>query len=331
MIISRGHLTPGCVAELVRGGERKKHADGAGLYLVVRAPGRGYWIRQFRKNGVLSATGKPAFGSACLGVYPAMSLNAARVERGKFDPAKPKMRRPTRASLAHTTAPGPAIVAPEPERKSGKKLGKRPSLPWPKLPEFWQVLVADDSERSRALRFMILTAARVSNAVRNRDKPIAERTDGDWSEIDLEQRTWTVPRAKLKNKKRDYDHRVPLSDAAIALLGEPRKSGPLFPGVTRQDLSSYIIKARKGFVDRKGQAITIHGFRATFVTWAQDDLKQRYGFEALEFAIDHDGGMNSVQAAYRRGAYYAQRAPLMDDYAVYATTGKLPEGWTKDR
>jgi hypothetical protein len=67
------------------------------------------------------------------------------------------------------------------------------------------------------------------------------------------------------------------------------------------------------------------------VTWAQDDLKQRYGFEALEFAIDHDGGMNGVQAAYRRGAYYAQRVPLMDDYAAYATTGKLPEGWTKDR
>jgi integrase len=88
--------------------------------------------------------------------------------------------------------------------------------------------VADDSERSRAMRFMILTAARVSNVVRNRDKPIAERT---------------------KNKKRDYDHRVPLSDAAIALLGEPRKSGPLFPGVTRQDLSSYIIKARKGYTD----------------------------------------------------------------------------------
>jgi hypothetical protein len=63
MIISRGNLTPGRVAELVRLGERKKHADGAGLYLVVRAPGRGYWIRQLRKSGVLSAAGKPAFGS----------------------------------------------------------------------------------------------------------------------------------------------------------------------------------------------------------------------------------------------------------------------------
>jgi integrase len=37
----------------------------------------------------------------------------------------------------------------------------------------------------------------------------------EWSEIDLKNKTWTIPASRMKASK---EHRVPLSDAAIALL-----------------------------------------------------------------------------------------------------------------
>ena len=55
-----------------------------------------------------------------------------------------------------------------------------------------------------AFRFLVLTAAR-SGEVRG----------ATWDEIDLENRTWTVPAERMKMNRA---HRVPLSDAALAVL-----------------------------------------------------------------------------------------------------------------
>ena len=57
---------------------------------------------------------------------------------------------------------------------------------------------------ARVLEFTILTAARS-----------AEAREADWCEIDLAARTWTVPATRMKAKR---EHRVALSDAAVALL-----------------------------------------------------------------------------------------------------------------
>lgn len=65
----------------------------------------------------------------------------------------------------------------------------------------------------RALEFAILTAAR-SGEIRG----------AEWSEIDLEGKTWTIPASRMKATK---EHRVPLSDAAVALL----KALPRFKGI----------------------------------------------------------------------------------------------------
>ena len=55
-----------------------------------------------------------------------------------------------------------------------------------------------------ALRFLVLTAAR-SGEVRA----------ATWDQIDLENKTWTVPAEKMKTNR---EHRVPLSDSALAVL-----------------------------------------------------------------------------------------------------------------
>ncbi len=73
---------------------------------------------------------------------------------------------------------------------------------------FWDGLDTSNIEnRTRlALKFLLITAQRsleVSGAAR--------------SEIDLHKRIWTIPASRTKN---GYEHRLPLPDLAIELLGE---------------------------------------------------------------------------------------------------------------
>ena len=59
-----------------------------------------------------------------------------------------------------------------------------------------------------ALRFLVLTAARTSEAIGAR-----------WSEIDLDHATWIIPAARMKGGEA---HRVPLAEAAVAVLAKAR-------------------------------------------------------------------------------------------------------------
>ena len=59
-----------------------------------------------------------------------------------------------------------------------------------------------------ALRFLVLTAARTSEAIGAR-----------WSEIDLDHATWTIPAARMKGGEA---HRVLLAEAAVAVLAKAR-------------------------------------------------------------------------------------------------------------
>ena len=64
---------------------------------------------------------------------------------------------------------------------------------------------------ARALEFLILTATRTG-----------ETLGATWDEVDIAARLWTIPAARMKAGK---DHRVPLSDAALAVLKQMRASG----------------------------------------------------------------------------------------------------------
>ena len=57
---------------------------------------------------------------------------------------------------------------------------------------------------ARALRFLILTAARAGEVV-----------GAAWSEIDMDKAVWAVPATRMKSGK---VHRVPLSKEATVLL-----------------------------------------------------------------------------------------------------------------
>ena len=72
------------------------------------------------------------------------------------------------------------------------------------LPEIMQRLRATDGVAARALEFCILTAARSGEVL-----------GATWSEINLAERTWTIPGDRMK---KGLEHCVPLSDRAVKIL-----------------------------------------------------------------------------------------------------------------
>ena len=152
---------------------------------------------------------------------------------------------------------------------------------------------------ARALEFAILTAAR-SGEVRG----------ARWDEIDLQVKVWTVPAHRMKGGR---EHRVPLSDRAMAILNElhqARISDSVFPGFKRgHPLSDTALEAvvRRAKVD-----VTVHGFRSSFRDWAGDTTP--FARDVVEAALAH-AIENKTEAAYRRSDALEKRRALMAAWA----------------
>jgi integrase len=185
-----------------------------------------------------------------------------------------------------------------------------PALPWPQVAAFMAELGRREGTSARALEFAILTAAR-SGEVRG----------AAWAEIDLARRVWTVPAARMKAGK---EHRVPLSDAVIALLrGLPDQDGLLFPGQKHQPLSDMSLSA---VLRRMGRPdITVHGFRSTFRDWAAEAPGNAFPREVCEHALAHSLP-DRVEAAYQRGDLFGKRIALMQAWADYCGDKPAQQG-----
>ena len=176
-----------------------------------------------------------------------------------------------------------------------------PALPWRETAAFMVELRRRNGIAARAVEFAILTAAR-SGEVRG----------ASWDEVDLEARLWTVPASRMKAGK---EHRVPLSDAALALLGAlPRQCELLFPGLKDQPLSDMSLTAVLRRMQRT--EITVHGFRSTFRDWCAEAAGNAFTREVCEHALAHSLP-DRVEAAYRRGDLLDKRVALMQTWADY--------------
>lgn len=171
------------------------------------------------------------------------------------------------------------------------------ALPYGDIGTFMGELRQRQGISARALEFAILTIAR-SGEIRG----------AEWNEIDLAGKTWTIPASRMKAAK---EHRVPLSDAAIALLKElPRfkDNNFVFPAQRKGQLSDTALLAvlkRMGYTD-----LTQHGFRSTFRDWAGETTSHQR--EVIEHALAHQLA-DKAEAAYQRGTLWPKRVALMDD------------------
>lgn len=154
-----------------------------------------------------------------------------------------------------------------------------------------------------AFEFLALTAAR-SGEVR-----LAR-----WQEIDLTGRVWIVPGARMKAGR---EHRVPLSDAATAVLEEAAtlrdESGLIFPSGTGRALSDGTISK---LVRENGIAAVPHGFRSSFRDWAGDNGVSR---EVAEACLAHT--VKGVEGAYFRTDLFEARREIMQQWADYLCQG----------
>ncbi len=134
----------------------------------------------------------------------------------------------------------------------------------------------------------------------------AEARLATWEEIDLDARTWSVPRGRTKTGR---PHVVPLSPVAMTALDEARNlgtgSGLVFRSPRGMTLTS-------GSLSRftRLEGFTPHGLRASFRTWCAETGVRR---EVAEAALAHTAG--AVERAYQRSDLLAARRQVMDDWA----------------
>lgn len=160
---------------------------------------------------------------------------------------------------------------------------------------------------SASLEFAILTAARTSEVL------LAE-----WSEFDIEGKTWTIPPSRTKSRR---EHTVHLSKQALEVLRIQKDTHTriVFPSSMKPN-SPQSNMAMLDLLDKIGQreSTTVHGLcRATFSTWANETDVARP--EVIEAALAHT--VPFMAGAYNRATYRAERVVLLDKWGAYVGGG----------
>src|SRR5664280_762639 len=183
-------------------------------------------------------------------------------------------------------------------RGATEKRKHHAAMPFAEIGGFMADLRGRDGVGARALEFAILTATRTGEVLGAR-----------WSEIDMSARVWIISGDRMKAGR---EHRVPLSDAALAVLEQMRAAGLsgdyIFPSIGRGRPLSNMAMLKQ--LERMNRAeLTVHGFRSSFRDWAAE--RTNFANEVLEMALAHAIG-DKVEAAYRRGELLDKRRRLMD-------------------
>jgi integrase len=193
------------------------------------------------------------------------------------------------------------------KRNKARTVRHLSALPYAEMGAFMSELRAVTSIPARALELTILCATRTNETMGAR-----------WDEFDLEAQLWVIPAARTK---RDREHRVPLSDAAVSALkamAAIRQDDCVFP---------IGIEAMRHCLQDLRPGVTVHGFRATFRSWAGGCTT--HPRDVCETALGHSIG-SSAEQAYQRDALVAKRRVLMADWqnSAPAIARRTSFAWT---
>ena len=205
-------------------------------------------------------------------------------------------------AAAHDVAPvNPMFTVTRALPKARKPVEHHRALAWQDVAGAMATVEGSNATQAVKLvvKFLALTAARSGEA-----------RGALWSEIDVENRTWTIPGERMKESR---EHRVPLSDAALTVLDRARAlddgSGFVFPSRSGKGLSQTSLSKLFAELSIDG---TPHGLRSSFATWAAEHDVPR---DVAQFALAHVEGSAS-ERAYRRSDLYRQRAAVMAEWAT---------------
>jgi integrase len=193
-----------------------------------------------------------------------------------------------------------------PARSKVQKVKHHAAAPIDELPALYDRLAEAKGVAAKALRFVILTAARPG-----------EVAGGLWPEIDKKTALWTIPSERMKA---DREHRVTLSREALAILdemAEMQSDKYVFPG-HKDGRPLSLTALSKALKAAGGGDATVHGMRSTFKDWASE--RTSFPAEVSEMALAHTIG-DKVEAAYRRGELLKKRAALLEQWSTFVRSG----------
>ena len=183
------------------------------------------------------------------------------------------------------------------------------ALPYAEIPAALETIDGSSAGLAAKLcmRFVILTATRSGEA-----------RGATWHEIDMDAREWRISANRMKA---GAEHRVPLSDAALAVLHEaaPLRGDDdlIFPssrkrGSALSDMTLTKVLRDCGLADRA----TVHGFRSAFRDWAAERTNAPHA--VMERALAH-AVADAVEAAYSRSTLLERRRELMQQWGRFVS------------
>jgi integrase len=187
---------------------------------------------------------------------------------------------------------------------------------------FWQACNSIDWPFGPLAKLLLLTAQR-------RD----EVGGMEWSELNLEKKTWTLPRHKVKN---DRAHEIHLSEAALSVLRSLPHVGerPIFTTNGRpvtgfshgkKRLDAAMLRAKRDELGQNADAIPhwiFHDLRRTAATrMAQLNIPPH----VVDKILNHvSGTIRGVAAIYNRFEYLEERRAALEAWAQYVGNLVLP-------
>lgn len=183
----------------------------------------------------------------------------------------------------------------------------------------WCAAEAEGGTFGGLLRLLILTACRRR-----------EVSHARWNEFDIPGRMWTLPGARTKNSR---VHAIPLSDAAVAVLGDiPRvpKAEFLFGLGGRGGFSGY--SKAKGRVDAR--ISTLNGGKP-IASWGLHDIRRTAATRLVDIGtapwvveeiLNHASGKSRVAAIYNRSKLEPEKRAALEAWSSYVERLVEPAG-----
>lgn len=189
-------------------------------------------------------------------------------------------------------------------RKSsnGTKHEHLAALPHDQVAAALAKIEASGTALANIVKFLALTAVRSSEA-----------RLADWSEIDLQEKLWTIPAEHMKTRR---EHVVPLSDQACEILSKQQAVRPthcklVFPGRNYKGVGEASLRNLFG----KLNLGTVHGLRSSFRDWGSEVGQDR---DLLELCLSHAVGSQTERPSWRSTMLERRRA-VMQAWSDYVS------------
>ena len=184
------------------------------------------------------------------------------------------------------------------------------ALPYDQVPPLMMRLAAEDSVAAQAVRFIVSTIVRMK-----------EGLNATWDEIDQQKAEWVIPAARMKARR---PHTVPLSPQVLALLAQlPREADNPYLFISSTIAGKPIGEMSVTRALRvAGCNATMHGFRSSFSTWANE--RTSFPGIVIEMSLAHAVG-TAVEKAYRRTDLFDKRRKLMEQWSRFCCMPPVAE------